>query len=684
MRLAPWLAGLALLAAWAVVGFAQEAEPAAEPPPAEAPAADVPAEASVEAEAPPAEEAPAEAPEAETPPAEAATPPPPMPEGTSPALALVPQESVAFIHLPRLERLEADLVRFTERTGWSLGQGEHPLLDGLGRRTGLRAGLDDKAPAAVAFLDPKKYPGRYTIYILPVADWKAFLEAGGGEEMESNLYVLTGAVGPRVVIRRGNYALIASSIRTMDAVSKDRSIVPNLAPETLARASGGPMLYLNVHRLKAAHEDEIASWFRAASGQAYYRPEALPYADVMVTYLLALADFIDQMETFEAAVRFGEEGLSVDLAVKFLDGASIAELLAAQTSAPAAMPSWGNVPVTSAATLRLSPQTRNDLVLRATKFFLDKAPRPEPLAQPTKDEVYHAMQVMMESLGERMTFLSAPPAPGMGMVSETSIYDLVDPEQFREGLGLLSAAWERLANQLNFYLKIQVIEDAGEFEGVPIQMYVPKMRYGIPARHADFKAWLKTLYGPEGLVYRVAVVGDKAVVATGADLTLFREAILRLKQGEAAETNPALARLEPHLPPAQNLSIALSLPAYLGLSLLRGGTDPNEVGTVDRGSELVGLSFAAQGSTVSAASYWPHEQLRLARELLVRVAPGLAEVPESLFEPSTEGPPEGEGLLAPEPLEEESAPAPEGEAAPAPEGEAAPVPEGEEGAAPVP
>jgi hypothetical protein len=183
-------------------------------------------------------------------------------------------------------------------------------------------------------------------------------------------------------------------------------------------------------------------------------------------------------------------------------------------------------------------------------------------------------------------------------------------------------------------------------------------------------------------VYRVAIVGDKAVVATGADLALFRETILHLQEGAAAEKPPALARLEEHLPAKQNLSIALSLPAYLAQAVLRAGTDPAKVGTVDRGSELVGLSFAAEGAGAHAVSYWPHEQLRLARDLLARVAPEVTRAPESLFEPSIEGPPEGEeGVLAPEAPEgaepgEAPAPAPE-EAAPEGEAPAAPAPAAE-------
>ena len=91
---------------------------------------------------------------------------------------------------------------------------------------------------------------------------------------------------------------------------------------------------------------------------------------------------------------------------------------------------------------------------------------------------------------------------------------------------------------------------------------------------------------------------------------------------------------------------------------------------------MVGLGFGAVGNAVEVGSYWPHEQLRLARDLLERVAPKVTEAPESLFEPSKEGPPGGEGG-EPAPAPEAAPPAPKGpapEAAPAAPKEPAPAP----------
>jgi hypothetical protein len=55
---------------------------------------------------------------------------------------------------------------------------------------------------AIAFLDPKRFRERYTVYVVPVADWDALLKATAGEEIAPGQYALTGAVASFI---RGRY-----------------------------------------------------------------------------------------------------------------------------------------------------------------------------------------------------------------------------------------------------------------------------------------------------------------------------------------------------------------------------------------------------------------------------------------------------------------------------------------------
>ncbi|MBE3069924.1 MAG: hypothetical protein IMZ66_06780, partial [Planctomycetes bacterium] len=550
--------------------------------------------------------------------------PAPARAAASGAMALVPDSAVAFFHLPSVARVDADLKRFADQTGWQIGHGPSPVLDIMAHRTGLTEGLDPAGSACIAFVDPKQFRERYTVYILPVADWDALLKAAKAEEMSPGLYALTGTAGPRFVARRGAFALVTSSIRTMDAVVAAGSLAPALPAETLARAAGeAPMVYIHMRALKDIYEPEIASWFRASTGQIYNQANSVPYADMLVTYMLGIADFIDQMETIEASLGFGPEGVTVDLGVRFLEGAGMADFLSAQTTGTVPIPTLSDRPVASATTLRVAPNLRSDFVLRATKFFLESAPRPEPLEEPTKKKVYEAMGVFIESLGENMTFLSAPAAPGMGMESAVTVFDITDAAQFRQGVELMVAAWETLADQLDLYLKFQEAPSEANIAGVEIITYVPRLRFGLPARHVEFRKRLRTLYGPEGLVYRIAVVGKHAVVATGSDLSLFRMVIEQLQKGDEPAPSPALQRLHTHVSRDQNVFVAMSLPIYLAQSLERGGTSADRIGTVDPGHEMVGIALRGQGPTAVVTTYWPHEQIRMARDLMKRAAPEL-------------------------------------------------------------
>jgi hypothetical protein len=109
--------------------------------------------------------------------------------------------------------------------------------------------------------------------------------------------------------------------------------------------------------------------------------------------------------------------------------------------------------------------------------------------------------------------------------------------------------------------------------------------------------------------------------------------------GAGPEPSPAMQRLGTHVSQDQNVMLTLSLPVYLGQSLTRGGTPADRIGTVDPGHELVGIGVRFRRAKAELSTYWPHEQIRLARELIDRAAPEIADIPESLFEPESEAPP---------------------------------------------
>jgi hypothetical protein len=556
------------------------------------------------------------------------------------SLELVPKQAVGFIHIPNLKSLEDDLKRFARETGWEIGHGEHPALDLLQQWTGIQAGIDPEGSATVGFLNPKEFHQRFSVYVVPVIDWEGMLKATAGEEMSPGLYALTGTAGPRFVARRGRYAIVTSSVRTMDAVAGAEGILKSLPDETRARAAGpGPMVYVSSQKLRDIYLDDIAAWFRAATSQLYHEPEALAYADMLSAYLMGIAQFIDQTETFEMSARFEPDGLKADLAVRFVPGGSIARFLASEVPGQASLWLPAGRPFESVQMMRTDPQVRTDLLMKATRFFLNEAPRPEPLPETTKAHVDEAMLMFADSLGPQMTFVSAPARPGMGTESALTILELRDPEKFRKSLDLMAAAWESLADQLNLYVRFQQLPQEDDVAGVPVTMFVPRFRFGIPARHMEFRERMKAMYGAEGLIYRVAIVGNQAVISTGCDQEMLKQAIESIKSGKPPEKSPAAKRLESHLPGRQSFATAMSLPLFISQALIRGGTPVDRIGKVDAGQEIAGVVIQSDGSTARVVTFMPHEQIRLALELLKRAAPDLSEMPHTLFEPTGEGPP---------------------------------------------
>ena len=562
------------------------------------------------------------------------------PAAALPALAYVPKDAVAFVHIPNLKTLQAELQRFTTETGWQVAKTGMPVTDQIVRRTGLSAGLDWDAPAALAYLDPKQYPNRYTVYVLPVADWDALLKAAKAEPMTADIYALTATGGPCFLLKSGRFAVVTSSVRTLKDVRGATGIVGSLASDTRARAvaAAGPMIYVDIHRLVVVYQKDIAAWLKASSGQVISMPQVVPYSDIMTTYILGIADLLDQIETLEGTFQFGPEGLSSDLSVRFVDKASLANFLTAQAPGAIAPPPVGDFPITSCVSVQLDPKSRTDIVMRVVAYFLEKAPRPQPLQEPTKEHVTQAVETLAKSLGPQMVMISASASMGMGLETDVTILDLQSPDDFKRGVSLFAAAWGELAEEMDLYAGIHAMPDASEIAGVPVSLYMPRFRFGVNPQQSRFTEGLKALYGPEGLAYRIAVVGQKAVIATGSDLALFKKVVENLKAGQAP-VPPSVAQLQGRMPPKLNLWAMSSPPMFLRGAFLAGGTPPERVGEVNPGKELAGFGLAADGPSIRINSYLPHEQLRLAKELLDRVSPELSKKTESLFEPTREEPP---------------------------------------------
>jgi hypothetical protein len=272
----------------------------------------------------------------------------------------------------------------------------------------------------------------------------------------------------------------------------------------------------------------------------------------------------------------------------------------------------------------------------------------------------------------------------MGTESGLTVLELRDPVKFRKSLDLLAAAWESLADQLNLYVRFQSMEQVDDVAGVPVTLFVPRFRFGIPARHMEFRERMKEMYGPEGLIYRVAIVGNQAVISSGSDIGMLTQTLENLKSGKTPERSPAQKRMESHLPGRQSLAIAMSLPLFLSQSLIRGGTPLEKIGSLDPGQEIVGVAVQSDGLTARVVTFVPHEQIRLALEMLKRAAPDISELPHTLFEPTQEGPPQGArlpGKAAPPSTPPAKAPAPK---APAPGGPPSASPAPPPIAAPVP
>ncbi|MDK1032037.1 MAG: hypothetical protein QGD94_08535 [Planctomycetia bacterium] len=584
----------------------------------------------------------------------------------SPALEIIPGDAHAYIYIPSMSKLAKSLVAMSQKTGLETQFAPETIADAIRSRTGVGEGIDMNGPVLVAFLDPKLFEGRSTIYVQKAKDFDKLLLAHAGQEIDEEMYVLTGVEGARFAYLQNGHVLLTNSLRTLQAVRAAKADAHTQLGKDAKALLSKSDVFINVNLsalLKARHK-EMTLFYRAAAGDIFTQPELSAYAPMLVGMLAGLADVIDQAEGLAIGIQLLDNGIRIEAVLEFADGSSVAKFTAAQGKAAttdAFTNLAGDVPFAAASSISFSAKTLREEGHNAVAFFLDSAPRPEPRSEDLKAQVLKAVDMLLGSLQGEFTFMSAPGRQGMGSQASVTIIRLRDAEAFTKSVPLLIAAWQQLAKQmsvprdpnlLSASLDIRTTKGAEKYHGVSIDIIEPRMSFGLPPRDTSFRKQLSLLYGPDGFRYRLAVVGNSAVLTVGSDLRLFHAVIDNIaggKKGLAAK-GKVTAALK-NLGGRHNFVTVASLPMYLAESIRRSGSGKGgevTLGTVDAGNTLAGASALCEGRRIKFTAFVPHEQIGLSYDLLKSLLKSPEDKSEAKEEkPEAETPPAKEPETAP-------------------------------------
>ena len=195
------------------------------------------------------------------------------------------------------------------------------------------------------------------------------------------------------------------------------------------------------------------------------------------------------------------------------------------------------------------------------------------------DELWATYDQWATVLGPSFAFVLEPAKPGQGLYRMTETIALTDPKKYSD----LMAKWMPIAMDMMkgfmgqfgtmpggpaMKMDMNYEPAAEEIAGVKVDRMTFKVQMqppaGAPPEAAEqMKKMMDVMYGPEGMVMRMAVVDNLAVITMG-DADYMSRAIGRARgQGEGFASHAAVADAVKRIPEGAVAQVLLSVPSYV-------------------------------------------------------------------------------------------------------------------------
>lgn len=640
-----------------------------------------------------------------TEPAAAAPAPTPAPAAQTDGYAMadlvaaMPAEAYNFVAIRDIADVTLKVAAFSQRTGINLPTGEASVAQLIHLKTSAQGGVADRGAAGIVHLDPVKYAGRNALFMIPVQSREAYVEYNSAREVESGLYQMVGTDEPRFVTFHKTFALITDSIRTGRVIRDGKRDLADKLTDEQSRALAASDIYVHVNlsRTREASRESAQRFRNAVSGKILGDPTLSSYSDLLQGYLKAVNELFTQIEGLDLGLTFRPNDVGVTLMVGFADGGSIAKAMATVGSSDSSLtaPLPVDRPMISSGGFHIDPEPLRDVSLGIVDFFMQASPNTRKGVQPkTRDEVLRSVGDMMNELTGDIAFMTALPDPkSRAQEASVTVIGIKDMKAFADARGQFFNALIKVANEVGSRVRIEYMAQQETYrDDVVIDHFKPRIAFTTKRHERLFEERAKEVYGPDGFLYRMAVLKDRVVMTVGSDLTLFHAAIDQALDETEPAAAPQIDAARTQLPKTRNVEYYFSLPAMLTRSVLASGTAagaarsaPIEFDSEDRqflhDQGVVGLAVGIEGGRVRMDSNIGYDQLASAMAFVKKhLPPAVPPEPETTEPPSTTEEPESP---APETTPEPD-PAPAGEPATEPAAErAAPPADGSDATAPT-
>jgi len=466
-------------------------------------------------------------------------------------LKVIPANASAFVAVRNIAEVDFDVSEVLDKLQLPLAEMGFPgLLDMIKERAGITEGLEANSGAAIALLDCSKLKTseeleKRAVILLPTDNAEALAKAMGGSK-QGDGYQLTLNNEPAIGAEKAGFMIIAPT-EAQDAlkevVQSKEGIEKNLAGD----------------RLKAYGSADIFGWTNVRGFSPELRAEPInalkermlaggPVDEKQVEKSVSMANqFLEQLkEASFAATLDAKLGLKMAFWFRALPDSEIAKRLATlNLTNDLLLAGLPDEPVILAAGM-VNPFSPDKI-----QKFIDQSITPEMLGQEVDEAQVKALKESLTRLATSVERVSASIA-GLsgegedGMLGVTYVARTTNSQQAQAELRKLfgtvkdmliktaTAKGELTEDEAKAAKEaIQLKENAEKLTGAVVDHLVVDLAK-LPDADEEQIAQIKSVVGQEGILVRIAQVGDKNVAVTfGGGAKRFAQIVDLVQKGQA-------------------------------------------------------------------------------------------------------------------------------------------------------
>ena len=517
---------------------------------------------------------------------EAPPPEPPKPETPAPkepvqdlawAVGQAPADACVVLTIAGAADLEKNLKALVGPDGDELDI-VHELDEGLPTE-----GLDPAGP--LVLIVPAALDETAPVLLVRIKDETAIK----GEKAGAGILATKRSLGPEkgersgYVLKMGSWGAVADSPDAIKAILRAEKKVALSDAQRAAIAKRMVWVHLNPASLAAAGK----RFFDKAQKQMAEDPQAPKMPDATMNMLGALLTLAGDVTRFEATADVKPTGITADVEAEFDKASDLFAL--AQSGVPVKNYKAG---LPRADGLILAVWAGMDWAKAIPPMKGLMKPIFDIIAEGEDEKTRKAIDSMWASyekwgavMGNHFAMVMEVPKPGAGLYQLAETFTIKDPDQYRK---LLKEYMETSMDAMDVMMskfvampgvpqmpnvkgKTEYKEAAETVEGVPVDVW--RITFDItlppdapPEAAKQLKAMLDTIYGPEGMTFRMALVG-KTAIATMGDPGVMARTIKAVK-GEAPDlsADPKVAAALKRIPQGEGAAL-MSAANYMYLAM---------------------------------------------------------------------------------------------------------------------